>query len=451
MAMMFLRKIFQGVKNFFFAEKSPYPLALFRIIFGGYFLCFFAINCWFLKLHYGFGGVLYDPLVHPVSQHTPNLIIFFGPSFFWLFFFLTIIAGMFFTLGLFTRLSAFLAWILTISWFNYLGLGINSGDYIFRILTFLLLVAALAEHIQKVWSLDAFLSRLRKKKSGGLLLGQPTIRAWTTRLFQFQFILIYVVAGVSKLFGNHWLDGTAMYYVFNATAWTRFNFTWLAAHPLLVLAATYGTLLFEIIIFPVFIWPRKTKTAMIVLGALFHLGIGLMLRIFTFTYVVPLFYLCFLEDYHIGWLRRKANVFVRSLSPHKKEAVPSVIFFDGVCNLCNESIQFVIKNDTGHYFHFAPLQSRAGEDILRRLGKSREHFEAIILTKGNKVYEKSSAALLIAAGLDFPWPLFSIFLIVPRPIRNGVYDFIARHRYSWFGKQNTCMVPTPELESLFLN
>ncbi len=126
------------------------------------------------------------------------------------------------------------------------------------------------------------------------------------------------------------------------------------------------------------------------------------------------------------------------------------ILFDGVCNLCNSAVQFVIHRDPHGSFQFAALQSAVGKAFLRQHHLSETNLYSVILVKGDRVYQRSSAALHIARGLTGLWPLFYAFIIVPPFIRNGVYDWIASNRYRWFGEKNECMIPTPELKSRFL-
>ncbi len=127
-----------------------------------------------------------------------------------------------------------------------------------------------------------------------------------------------------------------------------------------------------------------------------------------------------------------------------------VILFDGVCNFCNASINFVIDRDRRKKFVFAPFQS----DIARQLLKEKEYdpsrFDSVVLLKNSRLYEKSDAALEIARDLNGAWPLLYGFKIVPRFIRNAIYDLIARNRYQWFGRQDACRMPTPELRQRFL-
>lgn len=136
-----------------------------------------------------------------------------------------------------------------------------------------------------------------------------------------------------------------------------------------------------------------------------------------------------------------------NLSEHNK-----LILFDGVCNLCNASVVFVIKRDKADLFRFAPLQSDIGKAVMRDFDIDPAHTDSILLYEpGKGVTIKSAAALKIASKLGFPVNLLSIFYIIPRFIRNWVYDVVARNRYKWYGKRDVCMVPTPELQAKFLS
>ena len=129
-----------------------------------------------------------------------------------------------------------------------------------------------------------------------------------------------------------------------------------------------------------------------------------------------------------------------------------LILFDGVCNLCNASVQYVIKHDKNNVFMFAPLQGKTGQLIIEKYKINPSKTDSILLYNQEKgVVHKSTAALKISSKLGFPTNLFSGFLIIPAFIRNWVYDFIAKNRYKWYGKQNECMIPTESLKSKFLN
>ena len=128
-----------------------------------------------------------------------------------------------------------------------------------------------------------------------------------------------------------------------------------------------------------------------------------------------------------------------------------IILFDGVCNLCNGAITFIIKRDKNDVFRYAPLQSEVGKNLAAKHNIDLNKVDSIILVTEDKAYAKSSAALHIAKQLSSAWPLLTVFFILPAFLRNLAYDFIARNRYKWFGKKEACMIPNPELKSKFLD
>lgn len=128
-----------------------------------------------------------------------------------------------------------------------------------------------------------------------------------------------------------------------------------------------------------------------------------------------------------------------------------IILFDGVCNLCSGSVQFIIQRDPQARFRFASLQSDTGRRLQTELGIDPEALDSILLIEDGRWSRESDAALRIARGLRGPWKLLTVFRIVPRFLRDRVYRFIARHRYRWFGKSESCWLPTPELRSRFLD
>jgi predicted DCC family thiol-disulfide oxidoreductase YuxK len=130
--------------------------------------------------------------------------------------------------------------------------------------------------------------------------------------------------------------------------------------------------------------------------------------------------------------------------------IPPIILFDGVCNLCNGAVQFIIERDKKQHFRFASLQSKTGQEYQQKAGLAIDKIDTILLVENGKIYQKSTAALRIARHLDGLWSILYIFIIVPPFIRNAVYDFIAKNRYKWFGKQDSCWMPTPDLKKLFL-
>ncbi len=129
----------------------------------------------------------------------------------------------------------------------------------------------------------------------------------------------------------------------------------------------------------------------------------------------------------------------------------SIILFDGVCNLCNNSINFVIRNDKANHFLFAPLQSAAAKKLEQQYQLDLSAMSSFVLIENDRVYYRSTAALRVLRRLPLPWKLGYGFIIVPSFLRNGIYNWIARNRYRWFGKQDACMIPTPALMAKFLD
>lgn len=127
----------------------------------------------------------------------------------------------------------------------------------------------------------------------------------------------------------------------------------------------------------------------------------------------------------------------------------AIVLFDGVCNFCNSSINFIIKHDKKGHFKFAPLQSEIAKIMVG--DKTLSIPESVILIDNGKTYDRSTAALRIARKLDGLWPLLYVFIIIPKPLRDMVYNLIGRNRYKWFGKMEVCMIPTPEVRERFLD
>ena len=127
-----------------------------------------------------------------------------------------------------------------------------------------------------------------------------------------------------------------------------------------------------------------------------------------------------------------------------------ILLFDGVCNLCNASVQWILKRDRKGVFRFAALQSDTGQQILHQHGLSSEHFDTVVLALGDRIFLRSDAPLEIVRRLGGLWGLLYFFKIFPRPLRDAIYNFVARNRYRWFGRREECMLPKPEWKDRFL-
>jgi predicted DCC family thiol-disulfide oxidoreductase YuxK len=150
---------------------------------------------------------------------------------------------------------------------------------------------------------------------------------------------------------------------------------------------------------------------------------------------------------------KKYFIIFNNIQPRKKRGFymheNPVILFDGVCNFCNGSINFLIRMDKKGLFRFSAIQSEAGATLLKNLALPAVPDSFILLFR-NKIYEKSSATLIIFNMLPWYWKWTQLFWIVPGFIRNAVYDFISRNRYKWFGKKDSCMIPNAEIRKRFL-
>jgi predicted DCC family thiol-disulfide oxidoreductase YuxK len=128
-----------------------------------------------------------------------------------------------------------------------------------------------------------------------------------------------------------------------------------------------------------------------------------------------------------------------------------IVLFDGVCNLCNGAVQFIIRHDKKNIFMFASLQSEVGRKILEQYNFPLDELNSFILIENNKAYTRSTGALRVAKKLNGLWPLLYGFIIIPKFIRDSIYNWVAGNRYKWFGKKDDCMIPTPELKARFLS
>lgn len=127
-----------------------------------------------------------------------------------------------------------------------------------------------------------------------------------------------------------------------------------------------------------------------------------------------------------------------------------ILIFDGVCNLCNHFVDFVIRRDKEELFLFTANQHESGQELLKKHGYAAEDVSTVFLFQDGKMYERSEAALRVARQLGFPWSMLWVGMIFPKFIRDSVYKWIARNRYRWFGEKETCRLPTPAERARFL-
>lgn len=131
--------------------------------------------------------------------------------------------------------------------------------------------------------------------------------------------------------------------------------------------------------------------------------------------------------------------------------VSAVLLFDGVCNLCTASVRWVIPRDPKGHFRFASLQSDVGRRLLVEAGGNPDELDSVVLLEDGQLWERSTAALRVARKLKAPWPLLYTFILVPRTLRDWIYDVVASTRYRVFGRKEECMIPSPEVKGRFLD
>ena len=127
-----------------------------------------------------------------------------------------------------------------------------------------------------------------------------------------------------------------------------------------------------------------------------------------------------------------------------------IVLFDGVCHLCDGAVRFILKRERAAELKFAPLQSDSGKSLLQKYGYTPNYLNGLILIENNRAHDRSSACLRIAGKLSFPWNLLFPLLLIPKPLRDLIYGIIASVRYRWFGKKESCSLPTGEDPTRFL-
>lgn len=139
--------------------------------------------------------------------------------------------------------------------------------------------------------------------------------------------------------------------------------------------------------------------------------------------------------------------YFRYMLANKKKPI---ILFDGVCNLCNNSVKFILRHDKKEYFLFASLQSDASKNLLLHYNYKNNDLKSIIVIDQDRLYEKSAAVLIICKYLGMPWSLFRVFRVLPKKWLDYLYDFVAKNRYKWFGKKETCTMMLPTYKNRFI-
>ena len=280
-----------------FEPVSPLPLAVLRIVFGAYGFVYFLRLVEPLTFAYGDQGLVRFGADLPRQiQWQFNLLRWLPlPSDLAVDVFVAagcLVAALV-MVGLWVRVAGVVLWLLSLSAVG--SIHSNSGDAIVVVLAYLLMLAGLAGHSGACLSLDA----RRRVRWRGPAARSNQIPAWPMRLLQLQLIAIYFFTGVYKAMNAVWNQGEAMHYVFAQSSWSRMDLTWLASYPAALAALTFGVLLFELLVFPVFVWFRRSRLAVLALGLVFHYGIAMTMKVFIFQEIMTVYYICFLEERHL--------------------------------------------------------------------------------------------------------------------------------------------------------
>jgi len=301
------------VNHFFYKSVSGKPLSFFRVVWGVFLIYYYLDAYWILQLYYGPDGI-HD--IEGLGTNPPNfewsLFYYLSPQpvMFPLTYGLALLSSLGLCLGQKTRACSVVSWICTISLITPLHWGSNNADVVVKILAFLFMVCALAGHTAHYFSLDA--ARLQEK--GESKKNAPLIPTWTYRLFQIQLCVIYFSSALLKVGMPQWKSGTAMSSVLQQTeSWMRYDFTALCNYPALIAMLTTSALLFELILFPVLVWIPKARLIVLGLGVVFHIAILLTMRVFIFTEVMIVFYLCFLSKKEVEAIVSAVSSFGRNL------------------------------------------------------------------------------------------------------------------------------------------
>ncbi|MBI3556593.1 MAG: hypothetical protein HY074_10055 [Deltaproteobacteria bacterium] len=273
------RRLWDDWDRFFFSTTSAQAMAGFRVTFAAFLFYYFLYRRWTLFFFYGPMGIVESGLAYP--RHLPLQFSLFAWHWsntgvaVWPYYALTLGLIACFALGYGTRLAAMGIWVLTASWLNPLAVGLDAADYMVRIQTFIVMLGALA---------------------GCFSRGARRVEIWPLKLLQLQLMAIYFYSGVYKIAFPEWRAGSALYFVLGDELFGRFDFAWLAGFPNLVRAFTYGTLLFELALFPLLVWVPRLRVFVLVSGVALHLGIAATMKVDGFIGVTAMFYLAFLTE-----------------------------------------------------------------------------------------------------------------------------------------------------------
>jgi predicted DCC family thiol-disulfide oxidoreductase YuxK len=426
------------VENFFLQPASPRPLAALRIALALILLA----QAWMLRhsvldlfsndgfIQGNLASALSSPnvpkiswLVHVLApMHVSESALLFGVCGTY------IVALILLGLGLFTPVATASCWLLHWTLMNT-GESTNYGvDLYAHVFLFYLIWMPAGGAL----SLDS-LRKGRLEASSSARLG--------LRVLQLHLCISYFCSAIEKASGVQWWNGELLWRALSMPVYRQFDMSWIARWPLLSQTAGISSLVLEMG-YCIFIWPKATRRFWVLGIVSLHLGIAVLLGLHLFGIIMAL----------MTWM--VFGVSAEPLVAHAEEQ--TVVLFDGECGLCDSFVSFVIRHDPRARFSFAPLQSPTGRELLRHHGFAEDALGSIVVIdrdgaqSAQSAMTKSSAVLTILGGLSGGWSALTALAYVPRPLRDGVYDGVAKVRRHWKKSPDRCMLMTPELKKRFL-
>lgn len=443
-----MKKHIYSLEQYWFSPLPASRLAILRIVSG-----LFAL--WYLLWRY---DMLLALPANDLSMYAPVglMKLFstpFSPGVFTSILLCTIVTGIVFTVGWKYRYTGPLFAILLLLFFSYR----NSWSMIYHN------YIALVLHILIIGftpAADAFSIDARKVNDANKSSNTSWQYGWPVKLICLGTAITYFICGIAKLLGNlafDWISGDAMRSQV-AVDTLRKNvmgettsplFEWLFAHSWIFFVMGVMTMAVELSA-PFIMGKKRIIQLWVLLALLMHWGIFFIMGIRFYHQMAGIIFLPFLEpEKWWYYLKEKFSVKNKPNTLHVAVEPKGIILFDGVCNFCNSTVQFIINRDPDEYFQFASLQSDTAQQLLSKHAMPAT-LSTIVLVEKNKVYAKSSAALRIAGKLNSFWKLAYVLLLIPAPLRDLVYTFIAKSRYRWFGKTESCSIPGPHIRKRFL-
>lgn len=391
---------------------SPYQFSFFRIILGTYLVIHFAMLLPYASEIWSSMGLLPNAALNLTHGFFPNILNLFDSSFAVtaLVAFL-LLCAILFLLGIQRPFVSLLLWYGWVCLFDRNNLISNPG---LPFIGWILLCCA-------VIPVGEPLTLLASKKEDWEFPRWLFLGAWTI------MSISYTLSGIDKLNSPSWWDGNAIVHLLHnplARDWGLRTF-FLALPTGILQVMTWGILLIEVSFLPLALW-NKTRPWIWLAMIGMHLGILLIVDFADLTMGMLM----------IHWFTFDASW----LKPSRTSATKNIVFFDGVCGLCNAFIDFLLKEDKEDVLLFSPLQGETAQQYIKGIDAS--NLTTVVFYTEDKAYTKSDAVIEIFKSIGGIWRLVVVFKVIPKPLRDAAYGFVAAHRIQWFGQKESCRMPT---------